>query len=89
MERDEAPPRELLIAEIVRRFADLTTLATAEFLERYRSLSSTIGSKVRAEMVNGESITGIASGINASGALVIDNDGGEHIISAGDVFHLR
>jgi len=89
MERDEAPPRELLIAEIVKRFAELTTLATTEFLERYRSLSSTIGSRVRAEMVNGESITGMASGINASGALVIKNDGGEHIMSAGDVFHLR
>ena len=89
MERDESPARELLIAEIVKLFAELTTLEDLEFLERYKTHSSTIGSRVRAEMVKGESIVGTAIGINATGALIISNDAGDHVLTAGDVFHLR
>ena len=89
MERDDSPAREFLIAEIVKRFADLTTLEDSEFLERYKARSSTIGSRVRAEMVKGESIVGTAVGINATGALLITNDAGDHVLTAGDVFHLR
>ena len=88
-ERDESPARELLIAEIVKLFAELTTLEDLEFLERYKTHSSTIGSRVRAEMVRGESIVGTAVGINATGALIISNDAGAHVLTAGDVFHLR
>jgi len=89
MERDESPAREFLITEIVKRFAHLTTLGGVEFLESYKDLSSTIGSRVRAEMVKGESIVGTAVGINATGALLISNDAGDHVLTAGDVFHLR
>lgn len=89
MERDQAPPREVLLAEIVQRFSELTLIDGAGFLERYKTLSSTIGSRVRAEMVKGESIVGRAVGINSSGALLINNDAGEHVLTAGDVFHLR
>ena len=84
-----SPARELLIAEIVKLFAELTTLEDLEFLERYKTHSSTIGSRVRAEMVKGESIVGTAIGINATGALIISNDAGAHVLTAGDVFHLR
>lgn len=53
-----------------------------------RANCSTLGSEVRADLVNGESIVGTATGITDDGRLVIHNET-EHLVSAADVWHLR
>ncbi len=55
----------------------------------YRSVSSTIGTRVRALLPGGDEIVGIATRIDDSGRLVIDRDGTLVTVSAGDITHLR
>ncbi|QIS09271.1 biotin--[acetyl-CoA-carboxylase] ligase [Nocardia arthritidis] len=76
-----------LLAEFARRFTawrdcgwDTTDLAAA-----YRERCSTIGARVRAELPGGQTLTGVATDVDASGRLLI----GDRPVSAGDVTHLR
>lgn len=55
----------------------------------YRSVSSTIGTRVRAVLPGDDEIVGIATGIDDSGRLVIDRDGTLVTVSAADITHLR
>jgi BirA family biotin operon repressor/biotin-[acetyl-CoA-carboxylase] ligase len=59
------------------------------FLPAYRARCSTVGRPVRVEQVSGQSVEGIAARIGDDGGLVIDVDGGEVTVRAGDVHHLR
>ena len=51
--------------------------------------SATIGRKVKVERTDGTSVTGIATGLDDAGRLVVTVGGREVPIDAGDVFHLR
>ena len=55
----------------------------------YRSVSSTIGTRVRAALPGGDEITGLATGIDDSGRLLIDDGDTTVAVSAGDITHLR
>lgn len=77
---------------VLTRFAVHTeTLATsgADFLDSYRCVSATIGHRVRADL--GEhSVIGDAVDVDPLGRLIVrDDDANLHILSAGDVVHLR
>ncbi|GAB2566793.1 biotin--[acetyl-CoA-carboxylase] ligase [Nocardia heshunensis] len=87
----EAPDRTAVVTAMLREFArrfiaweavnwDITELSAA-----YRERCSTIGSEVRAELPGGEVITGVATGVDENGRLLI----GDRAVSAGDVTHLR
>ncbi|WP_067698416.1 biotin--[acetyl-CoA-carboxylase] ligase [Nocardia jejuensis] len=76
-----------ILREFARRFAaweaarwSITDLAAA-----YRERCSTIGAHVRAELPGGDVLTGVATGVDEHGRLLI----GERSVSAGDVTHLR
>ncbi|WP_374190736.1 biotin--[acetyl-CoA-carboxylase] ligase [Nocardia farcinica] len=76
-----------ILAEFSRRFDawrqagwDTTELAAA-----YRERCATIGAQVMAELPGGRTLTGIATGIDDAGRLLIGDDA----VSAGDVTHLR
>lgn len=57
---------------------------------RYRDLSSTLGTRVRAELPGGENLLGTAVDLGPHGELVIaDDDGARRTVTAGDVVHLR
>ncbi|MEY8565985.1 biotin--[acetyl-CoA-carboxylase] ligase [Corynebacteriaceae bacterium 7-707] len=57
---------------------------------RYRELSATLGTRVRAELPGGDEITGTAVDLDGQGGLVIATaDGGRRTVTAGDVVHLR
>lgn len=62
---------------------------------RYRELSATLGTRVRAELPGGEELTGTAVDLDAHGGLVIETGTGEtgtgerRTVTAGDVVHLR
>ena len=55
----------------------------------YRADSATIGRRVRVELPNG-TLEGTADRVAWNGQLiVVDDDGGHHVVNAGDVIHLR
>lgn len=57
----------------------------AEYLLR----SATIGRKVRVDLPGGTALTGMASGIDPVGRLIVDTASGPAAVSAGDVVHVR
>ncbi|MFJ4658358.1 biotin--[acetyl-CoA-carboxylase] ligase [Nocardia sp. NPDC088792] len=83
--------RTALAASILREFAYRFTAweaagwDIAELAAAYRDRCSTLGAQVRAELPGGEILTGIATGIDEHGRLLI----GDRAVSAGDVTHLR
>ena len=58
-------------------------------MQAYRADSATIGRRVRVELPNG-TLEGTADRVAWNGQLiVVDDDGGHHVVNAGDVIHLR
>lgn len=72
------------------RWLDSLTRAPGRsaLLERVRSRSATIGRTVRIEDVHG-TFEAVATGIDDLGRLVVDRDGAEVVVTAGDVVHAR
>ncbi|WP_067720603.1 biotin--[acetyl-CoA-carboxylase] ligase [Nocardia yamanashiensis] len=83
--------RTALVTAILREFARRFTAWEAsgwdigELAAAYQERCSTIGAQVRAEIPGGEVLTGIATGVDEFGRLLI----GDRAVSAGDVTHLR
>ena len=77
-------PRDQLLAGVRAALARWTSAPDEDILERWRHLSATIGRRVRVELPD-RTIEGVAQGIDASGALIVDGAA----VSAGDVIHLR
>ena len=62
----------------------------AAILDAYRADSATLGRRVRVELASGPALEGSASGVTDDGRLVVvDAGGAEHLVSVGDVKHLR
>lgn len=57
--------------------------------EEYRSVSTTIGTRVRALLPGDSEIVGVATDIDEAGRLLIDDAGTTVTVSAGDITHLR
>jgi len=55
----------------------------------YRARSSTLGTRVRAELPGGRVIEGTAIDVDDLGQLVIGTEAGDVAVSAGDITHLR
>ncbi|MEV6863554.1 biotin--[acetyl-CoA-carboxylase] ligase [Streptosporangium subroseum] len=55
----------------------------------YLAISATIGREVRVELPGERVLTGLATGIDHSGRLLVESKGEEHTLSAGDVVHVR
>ena len=63
--------------------------ADATLAADYRSVSTTIGTRVRAILPNNSEIVGVATDIDDTGRLLIDDAGTTVTVSAGDITHLR
>ncbi|MGO1948734.1 MAG: biotin--[acetyl-CoA-carboxylase] ligase [Mycobacteriaceae bacterium] len=65
--------------------------ALADLHRRYRGLSCTLGTRVRAELPGGSTVTGTAVDLGDHGELVIEvaGTGERRTVTAGDVVHLR
>jgi BirA family biotin operon repressor/biotin-[acetyl-CoA-carboxylase] ligase len=62
----------------------------SSLLSRLQKVMVTLGQQVRAELPDGGEIIGEAFGLDSFGALKVrEADGTEHVVSAGDVVHLR
>jgi BirA family biotin operon repressor/biotin-[acetyl-CoA-carboxylase] ligase len=59
------------------------------FLPAYRERCVTIGQTVRVEQLDGQVLTGTATGVTDDGALLVDMAGAGVTVRAGDVHHLR
>ncbi|MEN3535361.1 biotin--[acetyl-CoA-carboxylase] ligase [Microbispora sp. ZYX-F-249] len=55
----------------------------------YLAWSSTVGQEVRVELPGDRVLTGLATGVDASGHLLVRGGDGDHALSAGDVVHVR
>jgi len=93
--RGEAPPvhrRDLLdrlLASLAARRPELEDTAGRRALtDGLRARCATIGQPVRVVLAN-EEVTGVATGIDDDGQLVVDTAGGTRRISTGDVVHLH
>jgi len=57
---------------------------------QYAAVCTSVGRRVRAELPGDRTVTGLATGVDRTGALLVDTaDQGEAAIGAGDVVHLR
>ena len=63
--------------------------AVAPLHAAYIAVCDTLGREVTASLPDGRSLTGVAVGVHSTGALVLRSGGRDHVISAGDVVHLR
>ncbi|MFR0568683.1 biotin--[acetyl-CoA-carboxylase] ligase [Bifidobacterium apri] len=85
--------RDLIAADLVSglheriaRFVDDRTTYAAQLLEETRQVSWTLGRRVEARLVGGETIIGRAVRINPDASLaIVDDEGVEHTITTGDV----
>jgi BirA family transcriptional regulator, biotin operon repressor / biotin---[acetyl-CoA-carboxylase] ligase len=89
-----AVDRVALLAGWAERFATgyraLAAGAAGPTLAAYQARLGTLGRQVRAEVLGGEEVTGVAVGLGADGGLVIRTPaGGEVEVTSGDVEHLR
>lgn len=88
---DEPPDREALLAEVVLCFEDVLeklTHSADEFLETYRPMCTTIGADVAAVLPT-RTVVGVATDVDAQGALVVETREGTEVVTVGDVVHLR
>jgi BirA family biotin operon repressor/biotin-[acetyl-CoA-carboxylase] ligase len=92
--------REDLVVAYLRHLADLLgplaegpEATRREALEHgraaYAEACSTIGAQVRIHLPSGEPTEGRASGIDPSGALLVEGSTGRRAFAAGDVVHVR
>ncbi len=91
-----APDRTELLVGVLAAVAEAYTAwqeggepATARLAESYAAACATIGGEVRVQLPSGDDLTGTATGIDASGRLLVSHEGGTTAVSAGDVVHVR
>jgi BirA family transcriptional regulator, biotin operon repressor / biotin---[acetyl-CoA-carboxylase] ligase len=63
--------------------------ATARLRSSYAAACVTIGRDVRVDLPGGDVLTGRATGVDPGGRLVVAGPGGETVVGAGDVVHVR
>lgn len=64
-------------------------VVAAGLVRELADVSATIGSRVRVELSEGGSLTGVASGFAADGGLLVRTAEGQRTVHSGDVHHLR
>ncbi|HVD16116.1 MAG TPA: biotin--[acetyl-CoA-carboxylase] ligase [Actinomycetota bacterium] len=89
-----AVDRVALLAGWAERFAAgyraLAAGAAGPTLAAYQARLGTLGRQVRADLLGGDPVTGVAVGLGANGGLLIRTPaGGEVELASGDVEHLR
>ncbi len=83
-----------VLAAVVRRYsawnaAEDTARADDDLLAQYSACCDTLGRQVEVQLPTGEALVGRATGLDGSGALLVEDDTGSHRVQAGDVVHVR
>ncbi|GGL52752.1 biotin--[acetyl-CoA-carboxylase] ligase [Halocalculus aciditolerans] len=79
--------RAAFTRDVLERFHGLRA-APDDILDAWRDRSATLGQRVRVRTAQGP-VEGDAVDVTDVGALVVDTDGGEEVVHAGDCEHLR
>lgn len=94
----ESTDRDTLLRALLRSFGDRYArwaqaagdAESAGLVEDYTDACTSIGRQVRAELPGERTVTGLATGVDPTGALLVATvDQGEVAVGAGDVIHLR
>lgn len=80
--------RETLIADIAAAVR-LRVAGSGDWRGEYLARCATVGQLVRVDLVGGDQVLGRCDGVTPDGALVVDAADGTHVITVGDVHHLR
>jgi len=90
---DRDPLLRAVLREIERHYRDWTGAGgdadAAGLRPAYLAASATIGREVRVELPGGRTVTGVATGVDAHGHLLVRDGGAERAVSAGEVVHVR
>jgi BirA family biotin operon repressor/biotin-[acetyl-CoA-carboxylase] ligase len=79
---------EALLVDFLRRFRSMIEGSPEEILSRWRAVSATLGRRVEATTVEGDTASGIAADLDETGALLIETDGGPVRVAFGEIQHL-
>lgn len=81
--------REVLIAQILIELESTISQTEGDWLDKYASMSCTLGRQVTVTNLDQEVKVGLASSISSSGALILETEGGQVEVIAGDVTRVR
>lgn len=84
----------VLLATMLRRFERVyaewvSTDHDEDLREGYLHLCTTVGRTVTASLTDGEMLSGVATGVDDAGRLLVRTAGGTRAVAAGDVVHAR
>lgn len=85
---DRDPLLRAILRELAARHEEFGA-EEASLRAAYRELCATLGRHVRVELPGDEILTGTATDIEEAGRLVVRGPDGDHLLSAGDVVHVR
>ena len=90
------PDRTALLVTVLRSLREAYDLwqaggdtATDRLRTSYAEACVTVGRDVRVELPGGSVLTGRATGVDPGGRLIVTGPGGETVVGAGDVVHVR
>jgi BirA family transcriptional regulator, biotin operon repressor / biotin---[acetyl-CoA-carboxylase] ligase len=79
---------EVLLTAFLRRFRSMIEGSPEEILSRWRAVSATLGRRVEATTVGGDTASGVATDLDETGALLIETGGGLVRVAFGEIQHL-
>ncbi|MFG2250122.1 biotin--[acetyl-CoA-carboxylase] ligase [Spirillospora sp. NPDC048823] len=90
---DRAPLLRAVLREFSTWYREWTALdgdpETSGLRTAYKELCATLGRQVRVELPGAETVAGTARDVDGAGRLVVAGTGGDRVVSAGDVVHVR
>jgi BirA family biotin operon repressor/biotin-[acetyl-CoA-carboxylase] ligase len=86
---DRDPLLRAILRELAVRHEEFRPGGEPALHEEYRAMCGTLGRQVRVELPGDVVVTGRATDIEEAGRLVVHASDGEHLLSAGDVVHVR
>ncbi|MGI8617147.1 MAG: biotin--[acetyl-CoA-carboxylase] ligase [Actinomycetota bacterium] len=79
---------EALLAAFLQRFRSIIEGPAEEILARWRAVSATLGRRVEAIAVGGDTARGVAADVDDTGALLIETGEGPVRVAFGEIHHL-
>lgn len=74
---------------LVEQYGEWRAAGGGSLAASYQRVCSTIGREVRVDLPAGGTLTGVASGVDGAGRLLVESDGTTVAVGAGDVVHVR
>lgn len=91
MENDKSNSREVLLAEVLNQFEELTEIYLKDpekIIKEWKQYCNDMGEKITIDQ-NGRLITGTFEGIDKNGCMLLEIDGRNTVINYGDVSIVR